>query len=243
MVLTKDKMMKKIYMITGANRGIGLALTKITLAQGHQILATSRYRTEEEEGELKDLSQHYPGQLIHLWMDVTSDTSVKECFQAIRKKGISIIDVLINNAGVYGKDQDHLLKLSVQQMLNTFQVNTLGPMRVLQEGLPFLLKSSLGKMVSMSSQMGSIDDNRSGGSFDYRISKAALNMFHKNLSIEFPQLVSLVLHPGWVKTRMGGDQAPLSPGESAAGLYEVIEKSQLKDSGKFINYQGKVIPW
>jgi NAD(P)-dependent dehydrogenase (short-subunit alcohol dehydrogenase family) len=91
--------------------------------------------------------------------------------------------------------------------------------------------------------MGSIGDNSSGGSYGYRMSKAALNMFHKTFSIDFPQITSLVIHPGWVQTDMGGANAPTSVEKSARGILRVIEKASPRDSGDFLDYEGDRLPW
>jgi NAD(P)-dependent dehydrogenase (short-subunit alcohol dehydrogenase family) len=128
-------------------------------------------------------------------------------------------------------------------MQETFDTNVLGPLRMSQALLPHLRRASQPKLVNITSLMGSIADNSSGGSLAYRTSKAALNMVTKNFAREENGITVLCLHPGWVQTDMGGDRAPLTTKASAEGILDVVLKSGSGDTGKFFNYSGKELPW
>jgi NAD(P)-dependent dehydrogenase (short-subunit alcohol dehydrogenase family) len=150
------------------------------------------------------------------------------------------VDLLINNAGVLF-NQDNFTIMNFEQIRQSFEVNTILPMRVCQALHPLLRKGS--RVVQITSLMGSIADNESGGYYGYRMSKAALNMFNRSYSIDFPEFTSVVLHPGWVKTEMGGQSAPVTPSESVAGMMGIIEKLSTEQSGKFFDFEGNELPW
>lgn len=135
--------------------------------------------------------------------------------------------------------------LNLEIVKETFDVNVLGPIRVTRYFLPLLEKGKEKKIIHITSLMGSIDDNKSGGDYAYRISKAALNMMNRSLAHELREqgICSVVMHPGWVKTEMGGTEAPTSVDESVRGIMTVISKLKFKDSGSFLNYQGSHLPW
>jgi NAD(P)-dependent dehydrogenase (short-subunit alcohol dehydrogenase family) len=221
----------KNVLITGAGRGIGLALTKEFTQHGDRVLGT--YRNDAHAKELRQMN------VIAVKADVTDEKSFTSLKSEIKKLGH--IDILINNSGVIGSESASLLELNIDEVAEVIAVNSLGPMRICQLVLPFMAKS--GTIVQITSQMGSIQDNGSGGYYDYRMSKAALNMFNKSLSKEFPHLTCLALHPGWVKTDMGGAGAAITPEESARGLFEVIVKSKPSQSGQFFNFRGQSLPW
>ena len=124
-----------------------------------------------------------------------------------------------------------------------FRTNVIGPFVLCQKALPFLEQSSQPKIVQITGQMGSIADNSSGGSYAYRISKAALNMFNKSLSVDYPKIASIVVHPGWVKTVMGGPNSTMSIEMSVKGILKVIDDLTLAQSGKFLNSRGAELPW
>ncbi|MFW6198298.1 MAG: SDR family oxidoreductase, partial [Acidobacteriota bacterium] len=154
------------------------------------------------------------------------------------------LDILINNAGV-GVNRRDLGELDYDQILSHFRVNAMGPLRLTEALLPRLRQGERKLVVNMTSRMGSIDDNGSGGAYAYRGSKAALNMFNRSLAVDLgPEgIVCVVLHPGWVRTRMGGSSAPTSVEESVGGLIEVIDGLDQEDSGRFYDYTGEEIPW
>lgn len=232
--------MTRTYAVTGTSRGIGLELTRQLLQKENTVLALAR--NPSGSSALLQLKETYPKRLNLFSVDVTSDEQVFNLVKLIEKSGIKLIDVLINNAGTYGEDAN-LEKLSLEEVLKTFSTNAVAPMRMIRALLPFLRQSKEPKMISITSQMGSIADNDSGGFYGYRMSKAALNMFHKSLSLEYPQMTSFVINPGWVKTDMGGPDAPTSPEESVRGILSVIENAHIKDNGKFFDFEGGELPW
>ena len=174
-------------------------------------------------------------------LDVTDPASVAGL--AKRLDG-NAIDILVNNAGVFDRGDVSLDKVDFQMMERTLAVNTLGPLRVVQALLPNLRKGRQKTIVSMSSQLGSIE-NSNGRWYAYRSSKAALNQLNKTLSAELAAegFVCVVLHPGWVRTDMGGAGATYSPEESVSGLVAVIEKLGPADNGRFYDFKGNPIPW
>jgi NAD(P)-dependent dehydrogenase (short-subunit alcohol dehydrogenase family) len=154
----------------------------------------------------------------------------------ISETGWSSIDLLINNAGIYRED-------NWEDFEATFVTNSIAPYFLTRELFPLLRKSQYPKAAFITSQMGSIADNHSGGSVSYRASKAALNMMVKSLSLDEPWLTSLLFHPGWVKTRMGGEKAPTAREESSNKLLKLIHESEKKHSGSFRNFKGENLPW
>jgi NAD(P)-dependent dehydrogenase (short-subunit alcohol dehydrogenase family) len=225
----------KNVVITGAGRGIGLALAKEFSRHGHKVLGT--YRREKSAQGLLSLTQE--ADVTAVTTDITEESSFGPLRSALEKLGG--VDILVNNAGVIGENSDHLQALDPKKMMEVFEVNTFGPIRACQHVMPFMRKGA--KIAHLTSLMGSVTDNTSGGYYDYRMSKAALNMFNSCLAKEFPQITCLVLHPGWVQTDMGGAEAPVTKEESAKGLCQVILNAELGRSGKFFDYTGKSLPW
>ena len=220
--------------ITGGNRGIGLELIKKLLNGGHQV--TAWVRDPSKANELKKLS----GALKLVEVDLTQFENIEHAAQ----KTEGPVDVLINNAGIYQKKGDgRLLELDPKVVAQTLEVNLLAPITVTKALYTKLKASKQARVANISSLMGSITDNTSGGSEAYRISKAALNMFSKSLAIEEKNWIVLALHPGWVQTDMGGPQAPVMPNESAEGLAKIILSAKFEDSGRFFDYRGRELPW
>ncbi len=228
--------MAKHYFITGANRGIGLEMTRQLLEKKNNVSATCR--DPKKCPDLVALKEQYPDHLQVLTLEVTDQHSIKQCIDQL-----SGVDVVINNAGMLKGYQTSLEELELDEVRQTFEVNTLAPIAISKAILPKLNPSA--KLYHMSSKVGSIEGNESGAAYSYRMSKTALNMFNKSLSIELKPkgISSIVLHPGWVQTGMGGDDAPTTPAQSAAGLIKVIEAKSIKQTGEFFDFQGKVIPW
>lgn len=217
--------------ITGASKGIGLALCEDALARGDNVLAVAR---NIQDGPLIELEKRYPNLLV-----VNIDLNEKHSASLIEKsvQHWPCVDVLINNAGIYRGDE------TVEDFQESFLLNSIRPYFITKELLPMLKKSSAPKSVQISSVMGSIEDNSSGGSYSYRSSKAALNMLFKTLSVDEPWLTVLQFHPGWVKTRMGGEGALISAADSSRGLWNEILTSDLSLSGSFRDYRGENMPW
>ena len=229
------------YVVTGANRGIGLELVAQLVAQGHHVLATARQPERAEA--LSALTSAHPGQLEILALDVSDPASITAFGQAV---GDRPVDVLINNAGVLLRGGGPG-ELDYEKIELTFRINTLGPLRVTEALLPALRAAAQPVIANITSQMGSIADNTSGGAYSYRISKAALNMAIRSLSLDLGRqgMVALVLHPGWVQTDMGGPNAKITVEESCSGLADVVEKAGGPNSGggfRFVNYEGKDLP-
>ena len=215
-------------LITGASRGLGRGLVDHYLSQSEVscVYAVTHSPAAFEtfsHSKLKVLSGYHFDQ----WSTVLSDG----------------LDLLINNAGTYVKEPDSFQKLNVQDIQKSFEINTILPLQVTQACVAALLRSKNPKSIQISSLMGSIADNGSGGSYGYRLSKCALNMVTKNLANEFPTLITTSFHPGWVKTEMGGESAPTSIAESVKGMTALIAKLTLKDTGKFFDFEGDELPW
>ncbi|CAH6838085.1 Short chain dehydrogenase [Vibrio chagasii] len=226
-----------VIFITGANRGIGLSLAQQYLKDNHTVYAT--YRDTSSAHELRALAEHYSN-LTCIQLDITD-------YQATSRLPAQIqhIDILINNAGYYGPKGYGLGNTNVEEWRRVFEVNTIAPLKLVETLLPMLEASDLKKIACLSSRVGSMAENTSGGGYIYRSSKAALNSVVKSLSNDLTSngFTVLALHPGWVQTEMGGPNAILSAPESAKGLVNVIENLTPSDSGRFLNYDGTEIPW
>lgn len=215
-------------LITGANRGLGLEFARQYCRDGWDVIATVR----EPTPELEDLCVRV--EEVDM-LDLAAVAGVGESIEAL--------DLLIANAGTYGP-KDAANADDASAWLETFAVNTVAPYLLAKSVLP-AVERSRGKLIAISSKMGSIDDNSSGGYLAYRTSKTALNSAWRNLALEVRRrdVVAAVLHPGWVKTRMGGNSAPLETEDSIGGMRRVIERLSLDDSGGFFGYDGATIPW
>ena len=159
--------------------------------------------------------------------------------------GDETIDLFINNAGVIGHSAQHFKSVSLNNWLDVLKVNLIAPLLITQSIIKNIEKSSERKIYFISSKVGSIEDNKSGGMYIYRSSKTALNQVVKSLSIDLKPLgISVIsLHPGWVRTEMGGPNALISVEESVNGMVDVISNTSIINSGQFINYDGTRLPW
>lgn len=220
------------WIVTGANRGIGLAIAKQLTERGDEVIATAR--NPEDATELVALG----GRVVPL--DVTSQDSVKAFAEAI---GSEPVDVLVNNAGM--AIRDGLDNLDFDGIKRVFDTNAVGPMRVLDALLPGVRKSTVKKVANISSRMGSIGENSSGGSYAYRMSKAALNMAVSSAAIDLKSdgVTVVTLHPGWVKTDMGGSNAQIETDDCARALITTIDGLTPAQSGQFLDRDGGGIPW
>jgi NAD(P)-dependent dehydrogenase (short-subunit alcohol dehydrogenase family) len=226
------------FLITGASRGIGYELAVFALENKHEVIALAR--DPNRSPSLHQAQKEYKDQLTVLKCDVTD---LNDIVAAQKVVGSRPIDVLINNAGVLMDDEDKFSQVPLEKISSTLLVNSLAPVAVTQVFLQNLTKATSPKLICITSQMGSIGDNSSGGYYAYRMSKAALNMFVKSFSIDYPKITTLTLHPGWVRTEMGGAQAPTLPRESARGLYKIITEATSSQTGHFYDYRGKELPW
>lgn len=225
--------------VTGANRGIGLEFVRQYLARGESVVATAR--APERAEALRALEAPHPGRLRVLPCDVGDDASVRDLARAL---GDGAVDVLVNNAGVRD-EYASLGALSTEEALRVYSINALGPVRVTRALLPGLLRAKARKVAHISSGMGSIKDNTSGGSYAYRMSKAALNMASRSMAVDLRDrsVISVVFNPGWVKTDMGGRSAPLAVEDSVSALVARIDALTMKDSGRFLNWRGEDYEW
>ena len=224
-------------LITGANRGIGLEFAKQYAADGWQVLACCRQ--PHSAVALQALAAAHQNLRI-LPLDVSDFKQIDALALILHD---TPVDVLINNAGVYPEssfgDSDEAA------WAHAFKVNTMAPLKMAEAFVTHLSKSQLKKIATLSSKMGSMGDNASGSEYSYRSSKAAVNMVMKSLSIDLkPYGISVVtLHPGWVRTEMGGPNGLIDADDSAAGQRVVIEQLTLSNSGQFIDYDNKEVGW
>lgn len=226
-------------LITGANRGLGLEFVRQYAAEGARVLACARHPGEAKA--LLDLAAASKGKVTVHPLDVASDASVTHLAADI---GAEPIDVLINNAGVYGGEHQRLGDVDYETWIRTLNVNTLGPVRVVEALRANLAKGRAKKAVAITSAMGS-NTRHDGAALIYRSSKAALNNAMRGLSIALKAdgIVVVPMHPGWVQTDMGGASAPLTPAQSVTEMRRVIADLTPTDSGRYINYDGSEIPW
>lgn len=226
--------------VTGSNRGIGLGLTKAYLQRGDQVFACCR--NPDTAKELIALQIEY-AQLQIIPLEVTSLASI-DLAVAVVKGFTGGIDILFNNAGV-GGGTEHIGALTEENLVNTFRVNSVAPILITQAFLALLKNGHEARIVHMTSKMGSIADNSSGGYYSYRASKAALNMLNSCIALDLAnqKIVSIVMSPGWVQTDMGGQGAILDVETSTASMINVVDGLKSKDSGQFFGWDGKEIPW
>lgn len=224
--------MTETVLITGSNRGIGLELCKQLAAKGMQVIATCRQTSPELDA-------------INVEVIEGVDTSDLKSLEALAAKlGDRGLNWLINNAGIAnGISMDELDQNAVESSIRMFQVNSLGPLLTTQALLNNLAVGS--KVGIITSRMGSIADNDSGGSYGYRMSKSAVNAAGKSLSIDLkPHGIAVgILHPGWVRTDMTGHNGLIDPDESAAGLIARMEELNISNTGSFWHSNGELLPW
>ncbi|MEB3216925.1 MAG: SDR family oxidoreductase [Nostocales cyanobacterium 94392] len=218
------------YLVTGANRGIGLEYCRQLKERGDNVIAVCRSVSDE----LKNL-----GVQIETNIDITTESSVAQLVKILDGKQL---DVLINNAGII--EQVSLGNIDFDSIRRQFEVNAVGPLRLTHALLNNLKNGS--KVVMMTSRMGSIDDNTSGGSYGYRMSKVALSMAGKSLSHDLKSkgIAVAILHPGLVKTRMTAfTHSGITTAESVKGLLARIDQLNLENTGTFWHSNGEILPW
>ena len=231
--------MKKI-LVTGANRGLGLGLVKKFLKNNEKVICTTRNISKSKELTL--CKEKYNDNLEICELDLLDKESPNILSNFLGDKPI---DLFINNAGVIGHSAQHFKSVSLNHWLEVLKVNLIAPLLITQSIIKNIEKSSERKIYFISSKVGSIEDNKSGGMYIYRSSKTALNQVVKSLSIDLKPLgISVIsLHPGWVRTEMGGPNALISVEESVNGMVDVISNTSIVNSGEFINYDGTRLPW
>ncbi|MBP6012997.1 MAG: SDR family oxidoreductase [Alphaproteobacteria bacterium] len=229
----------KTILITGTNRGLGLEFVRQYATEGARILACTRHPGEAQA--LLDLAAASKGHVTVHPLDVSSAASVAHLANEI---GAEPIDILINNAGVYGGDHQRPGDIDYDAWMRTLNVNTLGPVRMLETFRGNLMKSREKKAVAITSAMGSTA-RHDGSALIYRSSKAALNNAMRGMAqaLEADGIIVASLHPGWVQTDMGGPSATLTPNSSISALRKIIAELKPGDNGRFLNYDGAEIPW
>lgn len=221
------------WVVTGANRGIGLAFARALSQRGETVVGTARQPAAANELRAAGVRVEK--------LDVSDDSSVADF--ARRLEGVPV-DVLVHNAAV-GEEGSRIEELEPDAVLRALDVNAVGPERVTRALLPNLFAGRLRKVVAITSGLGSLSQNTDGGWYAYRMSKAALNMFIRTLAEELAKerFTCAVLSPGWVRTAMGGPNAPLTPDESVAEMLKVIDGLRPSDSGRFLDRHGRDVPW
>jgi len=220
------------YVVTGANRGIGLEMARQLASRGDRVIATAR----DPEGavDLTDLDVRVEA------LDVTDDSSVASFARAIEGEAV---DVLVNNAGV-GHTAKTMHETSAQELLRVFHVNAIGPVLVTRAMLANLERGESKLIVNVTSILGSIAES-TGSHYAYRASKAALNMLNSCIAAEVRDrgIASVVMHPGWVRTDMGGPDARLEIPEAVSSMLGVFDGLSIDDTGRFVDYKGEPLPW
>jgi NAD(P)-dependent dehydrogenase (short-subunit alcohol dehydrogenase family) len=232
--------MQETVLITGANRGIGLEFVRQFARGGSQVIACCREPTSASA--LNTLMQESDGKVTVHRLDVANRAQREDLR---RELGDTPIDLLINNAGVYGQRDATFGNIDEQQWLETFAINAIAPIKLSEALVENVARGRRKIIASISSQMGSIADNSSGGHYVYRSSKAALNAAMKSMALDLQSrgVIAAILHPGWVKTDLGGPNALISVEESVDYMRATLERVTLKDSGTFFDIDGSVMPW
>lgn len=223
-------------LITGANRGLGLEFAKQYAADGWRVIATCRNPLKAQglaplQGDVE----------VHT-LDVVDNAQIQALAKTLKKEPI---DVLLNNAGIYGPKPVKLGGVDYAIWADVMRINAMAPLKVSECFLDHIVAGNLKRIVTLSSKMGSMGDNDAGGSYIYRSSKAALNAVMKSLSVDLVSrdISVTVLHPGWVRTDMGGPSGLIDADESVTGMRRVIDGLSMDVTGRFYNYDGSEIPW
>lgn len=226
-------------LLTGANRGIGLALARHYAVEGWRVLACCRQ--PERALALKDLAQDHPGLSLHR-LDVVDDRQIAELKAEL---GDQPLDILLHNAGVSGPRPQGFGPVDESGWLETLRVNVIAPLKLSVALVDNVAAGQRRIIAAVGSQMGSIGDNSSGGMYVYRTSKAAVHMVMRSMAIDLADrgIIAVALHPGWVRTDMGGEQAPLDTETSARGLARVLAGLGPDASGRLWSYDGRELPW
>jgi NAD(P)-dependent dehydrogenase (short-subunit alcohol dehydrogenase family) len=227
--------MTKTVLVTGAGRGVGLEFARQYAADGWRVIATCR-----DPGKASAL-RGLEGDVDVRALDVADLDAIAKFADALQDEAI---DVLINNAGIMGGSQS-LGSIDYEDFARALRVNAMAPLRLAECFAPHVARGTDKRIASLSSIMGSIGNNASGGYYNYRASKAALNAAMKSLAADLAPkgIVVVVFHPGWVRTDMGGASAPVTPEASVAGMRALIAGLKPADAGRFFTYEGRELPW
>jgi NAD(P)-dependent dehydrogenase (short-subunit alcohol dehydrogenase family) len=231
-----------VVLITGANRGIGLELAKQYLTSGCEVIATCR--DKNVAAELISLKNRFFAQLHIESLDIASHEQIEELANKLSKQDIKL-DVIVNNAGYLDRENQSIHDINYAHAEMSLKVNSLGPLYLTHCFLPLMNPQKLSKIAIISSDMGSLSMDQSVAWYGYRMSKAAANMLAVNLSGELidNNIAVVAIHPGWVKTDMGGCTANEKVEDSALGIKQVIEKLSLDKSGGFYDFKGDELPF
>ncbi len=223
-------------LITGANRGLGLEFAKQYADDGWKVIATCR-----DPAQAAALNE-VPGKIGLHTLDVTDHGQIQALAKSLKREAI---DILLNNAGIYGPKPSLLGGINYRAWEEVMRTDAMSPLKVSECFLEHLGRGEMKKIIAISSKMSSISGNSSGGSYIYRSSKAALNAVMKSLSIDLHDrgIIVAILHPGWVKTDIGGPGALISVGESVAKMRDVIDGFGPEHSGGFFDFDGGHINW
>ena len=226
-------------LVTGANRGLGIEFVEQYLNDGNEVIAT--YRNENSSMDLIKMGNERSN-LKLLQLDVSSNKSLNSFAENL---GDSQIDIFINNAGVYGPRNSSFGNVDEENWIPAIKINAIAPILLTQLIIKNIRSGADKKLIFVTSKMGSIDDNKGGGAYVYRSSKTALNAVVKSLSVDLENegIVVALIHPGWVKTDMGGPNALIDKDTSVRGMTEVISNLDISSTGNFYNYDGSIIPW
>lgn len=245
----------KRAIVTGASRGLGLALVRQLLLRGDHVFAGCR--TPHSSTELCSLRSQYGNRLVVLPLDVAEQSDIDRAFQAVTDHTGSI-DMIINNAGtktvahtrssteILGSTRNEVLEsIDARALEYVFRVNTFGPLLLVQRFLSLLRQGDTPKIINVSSDRASLALKTSGGNYAYCASKAALNMFTRALAFDLEPfgIAVIAIHPGWVRTDLGGPRAELAPDEAAEAVLQLGDRVARADGGRFVDRAGHDLPW
>jgi len=235
----------KNILITGSSRGLGLEFTKQYLEKGERVIATCR--NPEKAKDLQELQIKYPDLISIIQLDVVDEEGRNRVYSQI-EKDFGVLNVLINNAGIIAGNEERSSSFGEvfkEDFSRVFLVNSISPLLMSERFLPLLEKGENAKIVNITSLNGSIAKRNVGGKYSYSASKAALNMITKILSNDLKEkgITALAIHPGWIQTDMGGPNAPQQKEEPISMIIDLVEKSDITSSGKFLDWRGLEVPW
>lgn len=236
-----------IALVTGANRGLGLEWVRQLVDEVDRLYATCRRPAEAEA--LQKIAEAHPEVVEVLGLDVTDDDAIAGAVERVRRER-GALHLLVNNAGISGgSTSDRFGSVDAETMTEVLRVNAVGP-HLMTQAFADLLKAGADErgtatVVNVTSQLGSIERTSAGGWHSYKASKAALNMGTRLQAAELKgdDVIVVAMHPGWVRTDMGGSSARLSTEESVTGMLDVLEDLQLSHTGQFLSYDGDELPW
>lgn len=226
-------------LITGANRGLGLCLAQHAVKRGHEVIAAVRNK-KNLSVEFTNWMKDYEQQVQVLEMDVADENLVARAAKEAAQANESI-DVIINNAGIILGKEDTIETIDFDEVRRTFEINAFGVMRVVKHFLPLLLKGSNQALINVSSDAGSIT-NAHHGYISYGLSKVVVNMFTEQMHKGYKDIMSVAVHPGWMFTDMGGEEAPTDPNITAEGILDIMErKIKIDEKYQYVDYTGKAM--